>query len=245
MLLHVIASGSKANCYVMETENEALILECGVPFANIMKTLQYHNKAKGILLTHEHGDHAKYAKDFANHSILHGTSETLEVLGIKHGIAVEYGKTYGIGSFRVMPFKTKHDAVKPCGYLINHKECGNVLFATDTYYIPVSVENINTMIIECNYIDNVLQDNYDNGIVDKTRYERVMLSHMGLGTVVKYINGYKPEQLCKCKVVLIHTSRQNGNKQTMIDTIKEQCGLMANVFAPDNGDKIAIDKLPF
>jgi hypothetical protein len=144
-----------------------------------------------------------------------------------------------------MPFKTKHDAVKPCGYLINHKECGNVLFATDTYYIPVSVENINTMIIECNYIDNVLQDNYDNGIVDKTRYERVMLSHMGLGTVVKYINGYKPEQLCKCKVVLIHTSRQNGNKQTMIDTIKEQCGLMANVFAPDNGDKIAIDKIPF
>lgn len=245
MLLHVIASGSKANCYVMETENEAIVLECGVPYSQIMKALNYQHKVKGILLTHEHGDHSKYAKEYATRSTLHGTSDTLEVLGISTGKAVDYGKTYSIGNFRVMPFKTKHDAVKPCGFLVYHKECGNVLFATDTYYIPVAVEEPNTLVIECNYIDEILQENYENGIVDPTRYKRVLYSHMGLKTCKDYIKGYNAEQLSKCNVVLIHTSQQNGTKELIKERIEKELGLAGNVYVPTNGTTIKIDKIPF
>lgn len=244
MNLHVIASGSKANCYVMETETEALILECGVPFAQVMKTLQYKNKVKGVLLTHEHGDHAKHAQEYANRSILHGTKGTLEALSISTAKTLKYGTTYRIGGFKVLPFATKHDAVQPCGYVVNHPKCGNVLFATDTYYIPVTVQDLDTAIIECNYIGNTLEDNHSKGIIDKTRYERVITSHMGMDTCVQYLAKYDPCVLGRINVVLIHTSEQNGDKAIMTNALQKALGIN-KIYAPNNGDVINLNKIPF
>jgi phosphoribosyl 1,2-cyclic phosphodiesterase len=60
MQLNILGSSSKGNCYILENDSEALIIECGVRIADIKKALCFSfQKVVGCLVTHEHGDHAK------------------------------------------------------------------------------------------------------------------------------------------------------------------------------------------
>jgi Cft2 family RNA processing exonuclease len=55
MVFKVISTGSIGNSYLLETENEALLVECGVPIAKVKKAINYNiSKIKGALITHQH-----------------------------------------------------------------------------------------------------------------------------------------------------------------------------------------------
>lgn len=55
MNLKIINSGSIGNCYILENQNEALIIEAGVKFLEIKKALNYDiGKIQGCLISHEH-----------------------------------------------------------------------------------------------------------------------------------------------------------------------------------------------
>ena len=66
MLLKCVNTGSQnGNCYILENDKEALILDAGVRYKDVLKALDYNiSKVTGLLLTHEHGDHVKSFKDF-------------------------------------------------------------------------------------------------------------------------------------------------------------------------------------
>lgn len=57
MLLKCVNTGSQnGNCYILENNTEALILDAGVRYKDVLKALDYNiSKVTGILLTHEHG----------------------------------------------------------------------------------------------------------------------------------------------------------------------------------------------
>lgn len=55
MKLHVIGTGSKGNCYVLETETEALIIEAGMKVSAVKEKLNFNiQKIKSVLVSHEH-----------------------------------------------------------------------------------------------------------------------------------------------------------------------------------------------
>lgn len=55
MKLKVLGSGSSGNCYLLSTENETLILDCGLPIKEIKKGLDFDlGGIKGVLVTHAH-----------------------------------------------------------------------------------------------------------------------------------------------------------------------------------------------
>ena len=65
MQLTILGSGSTGNGYVLQTEHEALVIECGMPRQDCLAALGYSTaKVQGCLVTHEHGDHAKYIEDY-------------------------------------------------------------------------------------------------------------------------------------------------------------------------------------
>ena len=41
MVLKVLGSGSSGNCYILESDTEALIIEAGVPFLDVKKALDF------------------------------------------------------------------------------------------------------------------------------------------------------------------------------------------------------------
>lgn len=55
MNLTIVGSGSSGNCYILENDNEALIIEAGVKFTEIKKVLNFSlSKVRGVLISHEH-----------------------------------------------------------------------------------------------------------------------------------------------------------------------------------------------
>lgn len=54
--LKVISSGSVGNSYILECENETLLLELGVPWKDIIKALNFNlGKVVGVCVSHSHG----------------------------------------------------------------------------------------------------------------------------------------------------------------------------------------------
>lgn len=54
-MFKVLGSGSKGNCYLIETSKEILILEAGLKWKDIVLGLDFDlSKVVGCLISHEH-----------------------------------------------------------------------------------------------------------------------------------------------------------------------------------------------
>lgn len=249
MKLKVFGSGSKGNCYLLYNETEALMLEAGVDFRKVTRYLGGKiRKINGCLVTHEHGDHAKYVKDVLNCGIpVYMTPGTYEYV-MEHHRKVhtwamrpkrfEVGQIFGIGGFTIIPFNTVHDAAEPCGFYINHPEMGNLLFATDTSYIPNTFADISNVMIECNYDEALLAARED--IPDSLK-DRIRQSHQSLTTCIEAL---KANDLSKVNnIVLIHISEGDGDPVRFGREVSNNLGIGAYIANQDLD--IEFNKTPF
>ena len=224
MELQIIGSSSAGNAYVLNGKTESLLIECGVNWSKIQTGLNYQiAKCAGCLISHEHGDHARAIRQVVKHMIpvytSHGTAKALGVESEPMVHTIEPIRPVRIGEFDIIPFDTQHDAAEPFGFLIRHPECGTILFATDTYYLRYTFPDINHMMVECNYIDAVLADNVERGIIHANDMSQVR------------------------NVVLIHLSQDNSNERIMQQTVCEHTG--ANVIVAKPGIKVNFNYNPF
>lgn len=222
MKLKTIASGSKGNCYLLETNEGSLLLEAGIPINKLKRELFFNFGAiDGCLVTHEHGDHAKSIKDIAKLGIdvyaSNGTLQTLNCIGHRF-IPVTPKSLYSIGKFEVLPFTVQHDAAEPVGFLI--KKGGNkMLFATDTYYLRYKFIGLTHIAIECNYVRSVMEDKLNKGEIDIKRVARTMKSHLSLENLIEFL---KANDLSKVKEIhLLHLSDGNSDINIIQEEIKK------------------------
>jgi len=213
MRLTTLASGSKGNCYLLETDTGgSLLIEAGLPISQIKKALGFDfRKINGCLISHEHIDHAKSIKDIAKMGIdvyaSRGTFEAFNCTSHRF-IPIKHNKAVKIGEFEVLPFNTEHDAVEPLGFLIRHQD-KKMLFATDTYYLRYRFKNLTHIAIECNYVRSVMEDLLQQGLIDIKRVARTMKSHMSLEHLIEFL---KANDLSKVKeIYLLHLSNDNSN----------------------------------
>ncbi len=243
MKLTVIGSGSKGNCYILRDSEEALIIECGVPFDEVKEAMNYDlQKVCGILITHEHKDHCKGVPDaLTNGMNVYATKGTIEGMAIKsHRLnAITIDRPFFVGKFKIIPVKVMHDAKEPCGFFIKHSECGNLLFITDTYYVPNRFANINNILIEANYCDMIIDEKLR--ISNKFVRDRVIQSHMSIKTCKVFL---KSNDLTNVNnIVLIHLSDTNSDAKRFINEVEQQTG--KNVFVAEKGMIIDINLTPF
>ena len=85
MVLKVLGSSSRGNCYVLENEREALILEAGIKFSEAKRALDYNiTKVVGCLITHEHKDHAGHISEVLGACIpVYASAGTIKNTAIK------------------------------------------------------------------------------------------------------------------------------------------------------------------
>lgn len=233
MKLHIINSGSVGNCYILDNGISALIIECGVNFKDVKVALDFQlSKVVGCIISHEHLDHCKSVKDVAAAGIniycSKGTADAMHVNS--HRIhKIEKFNQYKIGEFTVMPFDVKHDCAEPFGFLINHKDCGNVLFITDSYYCEYTFRNLNNVIVEANYDKAIVNQRLrENKIHGKVR-DRVVESHMSIDTCIELL---KSNDLTKVNnIVLIHLSDGNSNAADFKSRVTTLTGKSVHIAA--------------
>lgn len=231
MRLRVLDSGSRANGYLLYGEDESIAIECGVSYSEFMRSTGFKKRyIKGLLLSHEHGDHSRYLSQFLDAGInaymSQGTfdSMNLERRYIGFGVSiVKPMQKYNVGGFDILPFPTQHDCSEPLGYLIRHKEMGTCLFATDTYYLRYSFNGLNHIMIECNYDNESLKKNVSSGEVPLFVAKRVCRSHMSLETLLSTLKSNDISEVRN--IVLLHLSSTNSDSEYYISRVEQSTGI--------------------
>ena len=128
MIVKAIGSGSSGNGYALISGGDILLLECGVPAKEMLKAIDYRTSmVNGCLLSHIHGDHAGYIKQYMQYGIKIYTSDEVEtdvetVMGEKTiGLQRMRRKNF-LGCFSVIPFRVPHGDTECDGWLIDTAE---------------------------------------------------------------------------------------------------------------------------
>ena len=227
MEIVVLGSSSKGNCYLLRNDKETLVIECGLPFTEVQKALNYDIKSVvGALVSHRHNDHAGFINQFARRGVkVYMNSDTFS---LQDSITQCFCKPirekclYGVGSFRVMPLSVTHDV--PCfAFLIHHADIGNLLFVTDTCGFRYKLADLNHIMIEANYADDILAENIKEGIVIPSQRTRLLKTHMELETTKRILSRLQGEKLQD--VMIIHLSSGNSDSERFMSEIQQVTGV--------------------
>jgi phosphoribosyl 1,2-cyclic phosphodiesterase len=255
MEVRVIASSSEGNAYVIQNEGEALLIEAGHSFKDTLAAIDYQvDKIVGCLITHEHGDHSSHVNEFLSYGLpVYASLGTIHALA--GGIKSEYQprailrapeggySPLTLGGFTIYPFATKHDAEEPLGFYIWHDETGGILFATDTYYLSNTFDDLSQILIECNYHPAMLERNAANREhgMSWSLARRIRASHLSIDTCLKTL---KANDLSKVNnIILIHISHANGNAAAFKQAVEHATGIPTSIAHP--GLTINLDINPF
>lgn len=214
MKLKCLGSGSSGNCYLLSTETETLILDCGIPIIEIKKGLNFDlSKVVGCVVTHSHKDHSLSAKDFENMGIpVFKPYENKEPINLNgwNGTIQAFDLTDKDGKF----MHTNADGSEcPCyGFLITHPDLGRMLYITDTELVKWRFKDINHILISCNYQRKYIDDE------NIAKRNHVFRGHMELETVKEFIKANNSDSLQN--IILCHLSSENINPLEALEEVK-------------------------
>lgn len=222
----VLASSSKGNCYRITDGSTPLLLECGISFKDIQKGLSFKiSEIAGCLISHEHHDHCKAAKDVIRAGIdcymTLGTKEALNIDG--HRIKIIKPKMqFKVGTWIILPFETQHDAAEPLGFLLANQSGEKLLYATDTYYIRYMFKELTHIMVECNYALDILRANVEAGMVEPALKNRILKSHFSLEHVKQFLLANDLSRVQE--IWLLHLSDGNSDAERFKREIQELTG---------------------
>jgi len=162
-----LASGSKGNCLVAESGGTRVLLDCGLAPRETARRLGRLGLAPadlaGILVTHEHDDHAGYALAFASEHglpvwLTHGTLQALADAGKRcDGVAarlIDSRSAFTIGGIGVQPYTVPHDAREPVQFVLSDGAFRlGVLtdIGTSTAHVEATLSGCDALVLECNH----------------------------------------------------------------------------------------------
>lgn len=234
--LHTISSGSIGNNYILDCNGDKLILELGVQFKRTLQALEYNlSNVACCLVSHIHKDHSAYIPKALSYGLqVYAPPSVCDTY--PKCKCVEHLHKYKIGGFTVMPLRVEHNVV--CfAYLIDHKDMGRLLFYTDTKTFNYKIPNVNHIIGEVNYSDDVILDNLCDGYDIRSQYD----NHMSLDTAVSVIRRLYSPKLSK--VICCHLSDSNASENGIKHRFKEELGI--DVLIAESGLTVNLNEDEF
>jgi len=240
--LTVLGSGSAGNCALVETARTRLLIDGGLSARQIGLRLAQCGinplEIDGILLTHEHIDHAGaldvWCKQFA--TPIYCNRLTAEVLQSARPAARKDWRYFGtgaeftVGDITIETFPVPHDAVEPVGFMLHHGQAA-LGFLTDlgtaTKLVQERIRHAHTLCIETNHDEKLLQDDTKRPWSVK---QRIMSRHGHLS------NAAAASVLVECagsnlrRAVLGHLSRDCNSPELAVGTVRgrlAECGSSA------------------
>lgn len=169
-----LGSGSAGNCMVVEQKSTRLLLDCGFGTNEVVKRLRRLDlepeQITGILVTHEHDDHAKGAFKFAAKYgvpvwLSHGTFKMCErylpeAADITLNLIDSHTK-FHIEQLEIKPYPVPHDAREPTQFTFSdgqHKLGVLTDAGSSTQYIEQVLSGCDALVLECNHDLHMLEN---------------------------------------------------------------------------------------
>lgn len=230
-VIQSFGSGSSGNLYVIESNGYKLMLEAGLKMQDIKKALGFQvSTLDAILISHSHLDHAKSVKDLVKMGKdCYMSPGCAKEIGIDHHRikTVPPRISFKAGAFTVLPFEVEHDTDAPYGYLIG-TPCGEkILFATDTYFIRYKFKGINKIMIECNFAEDILNEQIASGKIHKDMRKRLLKSHFSLENVKEFLKANDLSQVEE--IWLLHLSDRNSDEERFKREVQELTGVIVRI----------------
>lgn len=166
-----LGSGSRGNALIVEAGATRLLLDCGFGPREMQSRLGRLGLAaedlSGILVTHEHSDHAAGVFKLANRHRLavwmtHGT---LVAASRRQGEPsctelIDSHRPFRIGDLEVHPFPVPHDAREPVQFVITdgrHRLGVATDLGSTTAHVERMLSGCDALVLECNHDPKMLQ----------------------------------------------------------------------------------------
>jgi phosphoribosyl 1,2-cyclic phosphodiesterase len=231
MDIKILASGSKGNAYVVSDGKTTLLLDAGIPFAEIQKGMNYKtSEIDACLVTHRHGDHAKAVPKLLERGVpvygpldladaYNGTS-VFPAAKNQEGVNRVWKTTFY--TLCVKAFPVHHD-VECYGYLITSTETGErLLYMTDTTHTEYKFDDLTHIMVEANHSQETVIRNAKEGIIPEDLAQRIMRSHMSIETVLGMLEANDTSKLKQ--VYLLHLSDDNSDAEDFKRRVQEVTG---------------------
>ncbi len=164
-----LSSGSCGNCYYLETECGAILIDAGVSLRRLKKVFQEHgldtDSFSAILVTHDHLDHIRHLGSYCKrlskpvytaepiHRALARHTFTAPAIGPCRRILTE-GEWNEVAGMKVRYFVVPHDATQTVGYVIEADGRRFVIMTDIGRMTDEAVEyakGADTVVVESNY----------------------------------------------------------------------------------------------
>ena len=169
-----LGSGSAGNCLVVEQANTRVLLDCGFSMSEVIKRLQklalVPEQIIGILVTHEHDDHAKGAFKFATKYnipvwLTHGTFKMCQRYMPENAKLViniiDSHENFHVQELIITPYPVPHDAREPTQFTFsngNYKLGVLTDAGSTTPYIEQMLSACDALVLECNHDLTMLEN---------------------------------------------------------------------------------------
>ena len=234
MHVTILGSGSAGNCALVETRRTRLLIDGGLSARQMVSRLAQCGvnpiEIDGILLTHEHGDHAGglnvWCKQFD--TPIYANSQTSEILRRdsptlrKDWRVFVTGSDFEIKDIAIQTFTVPHDAVDPVGFVLHHANHA-LGFLTDlgfaTKLVYERVRAVQTLVIETNHCEKLLQNDTKRpwSVKQRIMSRHGHLSNAAAATVVAELLGANLQ-----RAVLGHLSRDCNSPELAVTAVRER-----------------------
>ena len=238
MYIKVIGTGSSGNGYVIETSDWLILLEAGMKPQEMLDAIDYEtSKVSGCFISHEHIDHAKYAKKYSMYGFsIYASAEVSDRISQVYGTQIKSLKRMKknhLDGLTVVPFKVPHNETECDGFLFEGNEIGKLLFMTDLELCPYNFHDvgINHVIVECNYSTKYVK-------MDDGNKEHVFKGHMEMETCKRFLQTVNTENLRS--VGLVHLSSEHADKLELLDEISKILPDNVLVWVAEKGKKVEV-----
>ena len=220
-----LASGSGGNCLVADADGTCVLIDCGLNLRDTEKRLARlglePSDINGVLVTHEHGDHAHGVFDFAAaHNVTvyltYGTMHAMKAEGkVIEGVRLVFingRQSEAVGGMQVMPFTVPHDAREPL-QLTCTDGASRLGVLTDlgrsSGHVLEQLAGCATLLLECNH-DPVMLETGSYPWPLKRRISGGW-GHLANEAAAAIAQALRPSGLAK--VVAAHLSEQNNRPE--------------------------------
>lgn len=167
-----LGSGSGGNALVVEAGASRVMVDCGFSVEETERRLARIALAPGdlagIVVTHEHGDHADGAIPFARRHGLrvwmtHGTLRATANGGERDPVVtvIDSHASFAVGDLEVAPFPVPHDAREPVQLVLGDgaRRLGALTdIGASTRHVEAMLSGCDALVLECNHDERMLAD---------------------------------------------------------------------------------------
>lgn len=213
-----IGSSSAGNAILLEHGGHTLLLDCGLPWAQIRRACGYKTPDV-VCISHEHGDHARGYRGAINAgAVVMMTTGTAHAIGATWFVSVSGVEHRYWAGWEIRAFATTHDgAAEPCGFVI---AAGNdvAVYVCDAPHVHPRFAGVTHWLLEANYDAALLEPG-----IDESHRRHVVQGHMSIDACLRLLAA---NDLSRAREIwLLHMSDRHSDEAEFARRVQAATGV--------------------